>query len=55
MALKLSGKDERLTPRDFLTLARTIELPEARGRRDGDRSGGNAQGRGYLIAAQNFA
>lgn len=27
MALKLSGKDERLTPRDFLTLARTIELP----------------------------
>lgn len=30
MALKLSGKDERLTPRDFLTLARTIELPIAR-------------------------
>ncbi|MGL3111222.1 HipA domain-containing protein [Bradyrhizobium sp. BR 1432] len=30
MALKLSGKDERLTPRDFLTLARTIELPVAR-------------------------
>ncbi|BBD41083.1 phosphatidylinositol kinase (plasmid) [Aminobacter sp. Y103A] len=29
MALKLSGKDERLTPRDFLTLARTIELPIA--------------------------
>lgn len=30
MALKLNGKDERLTPRDFLTLARTIELPVAR-------------------------
>ncbi|WP_346657371.1 HipA domain-containing protein [Bradyrhizobium monzae] len=30
MALKLSGKDERLTPRDFLTLSRTIELPIAR-------------------------
>jgi serine/threonine-protein kinase HipA len=30
MALKLSGKDERLTPRDYLTLARTIELPIAR-------------------------
>ena len=30
MALKLNGKDERLTPRDFLTLARTIELPIAR-------------------------
>lgn len=30
MALKLSGKDERLTPRDFLTLARTIELPIGR-------------------------
>ncbi|MET4258256.1 serine/threonine protein kinase HipA of HipAB toxin-antitoxin module [Bradyrhizobium sp. S3.12.5] len=30
MALKLSGKDERLTRRDFLTLARTIELPVAR-------------------------
>lgn len=30
MALKLSGKDERLTPRDFLTLTRTIELPIAR-------------------------
>jgi serine/threonine-protein kinase HipA len=29
MALKLSGKDERLTPRDFLALARTIELPIA--------------------------
>lgn len=30
MALKLSGKDERLTPRDFLTLARTIEISTAR-------------------------
>jgi serine/threonine-protein kinase HipA len=30
MALKLSGKDDRLTPDDFLTLARTIELPQAR-------------------------
>ncbi|WP_458180790.1 HipA domain-containing protein [Bradyrhizobium sp. 14AA] len=30
MALKLNGKDERLTPRDFLTLARTIELSIAR-------------------------
>ncbi|NDW07628.1 type II toxin-antitoxin system HipA family toxin [Jiella sp. 40Bstr34] len=30
MALKLTGKDDRLTPRDFLTLARTIELPIAR-------------------------
>lgn len=30
MALKLNGKDSRLTPDDFLTLARTIELPQAR-------------------------
>lgn len=30
MALKLTGKDNRLTPRDFLALARTIELPIAR-------------------------
>lgn len=30
MALKLTGKDDRLTQRDFLTLARTIELPIAR-------------------------
>lgn len=30
MALKLNGKDDRLTPGDFLTLARTIELPVAR-------------------------
>lgn len=30
MALKLNGKDDRLTPGDFLTLARTIELPLAR-------------------------
>jgi serine/threonine-protein kinase HipA len=30
MALKLNGKDDRLTPKDFLTLARTIELPVAR-------------------------
>lgn len=30
MALKLTGKDDRLTPRDFLALARTIELPIAR-------------------------
>jgi serine/threonine-protein kinase HipA len=27
MALKLNGKDSRLTPEDFATLARTIELP----------------------------
>lgn len=27
MALKLAGKDDRLDPRDFETLARTIELP----------------------------
>lgn len=27
MALKLGGKDDRLTRQDFLTLARTIELP----------------------------
>jgi serine/threonine-protein kinase HipA len=30
MALKLNGKDDRLTPQDFLMLARTIELPLAR-------------------------
>lgn len=30
MAFKLNGKDNRLTPDDFLTLARTIELPQAR-------------------------
>lgn len=30
MALKLNGKDDRLTPRDFMTLARTIELPVGR-------------------------
>lgn len=30
MALKLAGKDDRLSPDDFLTLARTIELPQAR-------------------------
>lgn len=30
MALKLNGKDDRLTPRDFTALARTIELPVAR-------------------------
>jgi serine/threonine-protein kinase HipA len=30
MALKLNGKDDRLIPGDFLTLARTIELPLAR-------------------------
>ncbi len=30
MALKLNGKDDRLTPQDFLTLARTIDLPAAR-------------------------
>jgi serine/threonine-protein kinase HipA len=30
MALKLNGKDDRLTPEDFLALARTIELPLAR-------------------------
>ncbi|WP_426411854.1 type II toxin-antitoxin system HipA family toxin [Bradyrhizobium ganzhouense] len=30
MALKLNGEDERLTPRDFLTLARTIQLSIAR-------------------------
>ncbi|MER9063916.1 HipA domain-containing protein [Mesorhizobium sp. M0698] len=29
-ALKLNGKDDRLTRQDFLTLARTIELPVAR-------------------------
>lgn len=32
MAFKLNGKDNRLTPDDFLTLARTIELPQARAR-----------------------
>lgn len=30
MALKLNGKDDRLTPKDFKALARTIELPAAR-------------------------
>ncbi|MGX5845116.1 type II toxin-antitoxin system HipA family toxin [Mesorhizobium sp. ArgA1] len=30
MALKLNGKDDRLTPDDFLALARTIELPVSR-------------------------
>ncbi len=30
MALKLNGKDDRLTPRDFLTLANTMGLPAAR-------------------------
>jgi serine/threonine-protein kinase HipA len=30
MALKLTGKDDRLTPRDFLALARIIELPITR-------------------------
>lgn len=30
MALKLNGKDDRLTPEDFLALARTIDLPVAR-------------------------
>jgi serine/threonine-protein kinase HipA len=30
MALKLNGKDDRLTRQDFLTLARTIDLPAAR-------------------------
>ncbi|MCP1249863.1 type II toxin-antitoxin system HipA family toxin [Gluconobacter oxydans] len=29
MALKLNGKDDRLTPDDFLALARTIEIPQA--------------------------
>jgi serine/threonine-protein kinase HipA len=30
MALKLNGKDDRLTRQDFMTLARTIELPVGR-------------------------
>lgn len=30
MALKLNGKDDRLTAQDFLALARTIDLPTAR-------------------------
>jgi serine/threonine-protein kinase HipA len=30
MALKLNGKDERLTRQDFLALARTIDLPVGR-------------------------
>ncbi|WP_414131398.1 HipA domain-containing protein [Rhizobium jaguaris] len=30
MALKLNGKDDRLARQDFLTLARTIDLPAAR-------------------------
>ena len=30
MALKLNGKDDRLTPQDFRQLARTLEIPAAR-------------------------
>lgn len=30
MALKLNGRDDRLAPDDFLALARTIEIPQAR-------------------------
>jgi serine/threonine-protein kinase HipA len=30
MALKLAGKDDRLTPKDFGTLARTLEIPAGR-------------------------
>jgi serine/threonine-protein kinase HipA len=30
MALKLNGKDDRLTRKDFITLARTIDLPVTR-------------------------
>jgi serine/threonine-protein kinase HipA len=30
MALKLNGKDDRLTPQDFITLARTIDVPISR-------------------------
>jgi serine/threonine-protein kinase HipA len=30
MALKLGGRDDRLTPRDFRTLARTLDIPAAR-------------------------
>jgi serine/threonine-protein kinase HipA len=30
LALKLNGKDDRITPDDFLALARTIELPQTR-------------------------
>jgi serine/threonine-protein kinase HipA len=30
MALKLNGKDDRLTRKDFMALARTIDLPAAR-------------------------
>jgi serine/threonine-protein kinase HipA len=30
MALKRNGKDDRLTRQDFLTLARTIDVPRAR-------------------------
>jgi serine/threonine-protein kinase HipA len=30
MALKLNGKDDRLTPRDFVQLARTIDIPVGR-------------------------
>ena len=30
MALKLNGKDDRLTPQDFATLARTLDLPVGR-------------------------
>ena len=29
MALKFNGKDNRLTRRDFMTLARTIGLPQS--------------------------
>jgi serine/threonine-protein kinase HipA len=32
MALKLNGKDDRLTREDFLSLARTIDLPVPRAR-----------------------
>ena len=30
MALKLNGKDDRLTPQDFVRLARTIDVPVGR-------------------------
>lgn len=30
MALKLNGKDDRFTPQDFITLARTIDVPISR-------------------------
>ena len=32
MALKLNGKDDRLTQQDFIALARTIELPLGKAR-----------------------